>query len=426
MKARGAGKESLQEEKRLMGCVVQKYGGTSVGSVERIRNVAQRVAKTWREGHQVAVIVSAMAGETNRLIDLVHAVSSRPMEREYDVVVSTGEQVSIGLLAVALQDLGVPAESCLGYQIKVLTDSAYSKARILDVDSARLRNLLDQGKVAVIAGFQGVDERGNVTTLGRGGSDLSAVAVAASLKADVCEIYTDVDGVYTTDPNMCSTARKLERISYEEMLEMASLGAKVLQTRSVEFAMKHDVPIYVLSSFTDASGTYVVKEDPSMEKVLVTSVAYNKDEAKVSLRSVPDRPGVAAKIFSPLASANIVVDMIIQNISRDGFTDLTFTVPKADLRRAIEIIRPTADELGVPEVVTDENLSKVSIIGVGMKTHAGVAAKMFETLSDEGINIEMISTSEIKISCIIKSKYTELAVRALHDAFELGQEERRS
>jgi aspartate kinase len=409
-----------------MGCIVQKYGGTSVGSVERIKNVARRVATKWREGHQVAVIVSAMAGETNRLIDLVHAVSPRPMGRECDVVVATGEQVSIGLLAVALQDLGVPAESLLGHQIQVLTDSVYGNARILDVDSARLRKVLDQGKVAVIAGFQGVDENGNVTTLGRGGSDLSAVAVAAALKADVCEIYTDVDGVYTTDPNMCSNARKLERISYEEMLEMASLGAKVLQTRSVEFAMKHDVPIHVLSSFTDASGTYVVKEDPSMEKVLVTSVAYNKDEAKVSLRSVPDRPGVAAKIFSPLASANIVVDMIIQNISRDGFTDLTFTVPKADLPRAIEIIRPTAQELGVPDVVTDEKVSKVSIIGVGMRTHAGVAAKMFQTLFNEGINIEMISTSEIKISCIIKSKYTELAVRALHDAFELGQEEKKS
>ena len=406
-----------------MGCVVQKFGGTSVGSVERIKHVAQRVAKTWKEGHQVAVIVSAMAGETNRLIDLVHQVSAQPKEREYDVVVSTGEQVSIGLLAMALQDLGVPAESCLGYQIKMLTDSAHSKARILDIDSSPLKNVLDQGKVAVVAGFQGVDENGDVTTLGRGGSDLSAVAVAAALDADVCEIYTDVDGVYTTDPNMCVNARKIERISYEEMLEMASLGAKVLQTRSVEFAMKHDVPIHVLSSFKEVSGTYVVKEEPSMEKVLVTSVAYNKDEAKVSLRRVPDRPGVAAKIFNPLAGANIVVDMIIQNISKEGFTDLTFTVPKGDLRRAIEIIEPTAKELEVPEILTDEKISKVSIIGVGMKTHAGVAAKMFQTLYDEGVNIEMISTSEIKISCVIKSKYTELAVRALHDAFGLSKEE---
>ncbi len=406
-----------------MGCVVQKYGGTSVGSVERIRHVAQRVAKTWKAGHQVAVIVSAMAGETNRLIDLVYEVSPEPSEREYDVIVSTGEQVSVGLLSIALQGLGVPAESCLGFQIQVMTDSAHSKARILDIDPARLRGVLEQGKVAVVAGFQGLDAKGNVTTLGRGGSDLSAVAVAAALKAEVCEIYTDVDGVYTTDPNVCANAKKIERISYEEMLEMASLGAKVLQTRSVEFAMKHDVPILVLSSFREVSGTYVVKEEPSMEKVLVTSVAYKKDEAKVSLRRVPDRPGVAAKIFNPLARANIVVDMIIQNISREGFTDLTFTVPKADLRKAIDILQPTADELEVPEIVTDEKVSKVSIIGVGMKTHAGVAAKMFQVLFDEGINIEMISTSEIKISCVIKSKYTELAVRALHDAFELGDEE---
>ncbi len=406
-----------------MGCVVQKYGGTSVGSAERIKHVAQRVAKTWKAGHQVAVIVSAMAGETNRLIDLVHAVSPEPSEREYDVIVSTGEQVSVGLLAIALQDLGVPAESCLGFQIKVLTDSVHSKARIVDIEASRLKSVLDRGMVAVVAGFQGVDENGDVTTLGRGGSDLSAVAVAAALGADVCEIYTDVDGVYTTDPNMCVNARKIERISYEEMLEMASLGAKVLQTRSVEFAMKHNVPIYVLSSFREVSGTYVVKEEPSMEKVLVTSVAYNKDEAKVSLRRLPDRPGVAAKIFNPLARANIVVDMIIQNISREGFTDLTFTVPKGDLRKAIEILRPTAKELEVPEIVTDDNVSKISIIGVGMKTHAGVAAKMFQVLYDEGINIEMISTSEIKISCVIKSKYTELAVRALHDAFELGGEE---
>jgi aspartate kinase len=353
----------------------------------------------------------------------VHAVSPEPSEREYDVIVSTGEQVSVGLLAIALQDLGVPAESCLGFQIKVLTDSVHSKARIVDIETSRLKNVLDRGMVAVVAGFQGVDENGNVTTLGRGGSDLSAVAVAAALGADVCEIYTDVDGVYTTDPNMCVNARKIERISYEEMLEMASLGAKVLQTRSVEFAMKHNVPIYVLSSFREVSGTYVVKEEPSMEKVLVTSVAYNKDEAKVSLRRLPDRPGVAAKIFNPLARANIVVDMIIQNISREGFTDLTFTVPKGDLRKAIEILEPTAKELEVPEIVTDDNVSKISIIGVGMKTHAGVAAKMFQVLYDEGINIEMISTSEIKISCVIKSKYTELAVRALHDAFELGGEE---
>ncbi len=409
-----------------MGCIVQKFGGTSVGSVERIKHVAARVARVWREGHRVAVIVSAMAGETNRLINLVHEISPAPNEREVDVIVSTGEQVSIGLLAVALEELGVPAESCLGFQIKVLTDSMYSKARIVDIKPSYLQNILDRGKVAVVAGFQGVDENGNVTTLGRGGSDLSAVAVAAALGADVCEIFTDVDGVYTTDPNVCANARKLERISYEEMLEMASLGAKVLQARSVEFAMKNDVAIHVLSSFSEGSGTYVVKEEPSMEKVLVTSVAYKKDEAKISLRRVPDRPGVAAKIFNPLANAEIVVDMIIQNMSQEGVTDLTFTVAKADLRRAIEILKPTIEELEVPEILTDEDIAKVSIIGVGMKTHAGVAAKMFQVLYDEGINIAMISTSEIKISCIIKSKYTELAVRALHDAFDLGEEEGKS
>ncbi len=405
-----------------MGCIVQKFGGTSVGSPERIKRAAQRIAEARRTGHQVAVVVSAMAGETNRLIDLVRQVSEGGSEREYDVVVSTGEQVSTGLLALALEREGLAAESFQAHQVKIITDSIHGKAKILDVESARLREALDQGKIAVIAGFQGVDTRGNITTLGRGGSDLTAVAIAAALNADVCEIYTDVEGVFTTDPNVCPSARKIDRISYEEMLEMASLGAKVLQTRSVEFAMKYDVPIHVLSSFKEGSGTFVVKEDPSMEKVLVTSVTYNKDEAKIALRHVPDRPGVAAKVFIPLARANIVVDMIIQNISREGLTDLTFTVPKTDLKAALEIIRPTAEELGVTEILTDEEIAKVSIIGVGMRTHAGVAAKMFKVLHDEGINIGMISTSEIKISCVIKSKYTELAVRALHEAFGLGGE----
>jgi aspartate kinase len=341
--------------------------------------------------------------------------------REYDVVVSTGEQVTIGLLSIALEQLGVPAESFTAYQIKILTDSIHSKARILDIESSNIMAVIQNGKVAVVAGFQGVDADGSITTLGRGGSDLSAVAIASALGADVCEIYTDVDGVFTTDPNICANARKIARISYDEMLEMASLGAKVLQTRSVEFAKKYAVPIHVRSSFVDTEGTYVTKEDLEMEKVLVSGVTYNKDETKISLRKVPDRPGAAAKIFTPISEANIVVDMIIQNISQDGYTDLTFTVPKSELLRTLDIVKKTAKELGVEEILTDENITKVSIIGVGMKTHAGVAAKMFQTLSAEAINIQMISTSEIKISCIVDAKYTELAVRALHDAFRLGE-----
>jgi aspartate kinase len=405
-----------------MACIVQKYGGTSVGDVGRIRNVARRVAEAWQQKNQVAVVVSAMAGETNRLIDLVQKITEKPNMREYDVVVSTGEKVTIGLLAIALESMGVPAESFMGHQVRILTDSVHSKARIREIESHQLRKAMGNGKVAIVAGFQGEDENGNITTLGRGGSDLSAVAVAAALQADVCEIFTDVEGVFTTDPNVCSRARKIQRISYDEMLEMASLGAKVLQTRSVEFAKKHGVKIHVRSSFSDREGTYVVQEESAMEKVLVTSVTYNKDEAKISLCGVPDVPGVAAKIFSPLAARNIVVDVIIQNISKNGYTDLTFTVPKSEIRDAMEIIKPVADELGLREILTDENVSKVSIIGVGMKTHAGVAAKMFRTLSDEGINIQMINTSEIKISCVIREKYTELAVRALHDAFGLEQE----
>lgn len=405
-----------------MGVVVQKYGGTSVGTIERIQNVAKRVAKTHRERGPVAVVVSAMAGETNRLIDLVHQISEQPNLREYDVVVSTGEQVTIGLLAAALESMGVSAESFVAHQMRIQTDGVSSKARIMDIDPNGMRAALEAGKVVVAAGFQGLDDKGNITTLGRGGSDLTAVAIASALGADVCEIYTDVEGVFTTDPGICRNARKIDRISYEEMLEMASLGAKVLQTRSVELAMKYDVPIHVLSSFKDVPGTYVVKEEASMEKVTVTSVAYDKDEAKISLRQLPDRPGVAAQVFSPLADANIVVDMIIQNISKEGFTDLTFTVPKSELQTTLGIIQPAVDALEVPEVHTDERIAKVSIIGVGMKTHAGVAAKMFRTLFNEGINIQMISTSEIKVSCIIAEKYTELAVRALHEAFGLAEE----
>ena len=394
-----------------------------MGSIDRIQNVARRVAETWKQGHQVAVVVSAMAGETNRLIDLVNQVSSKPSGREYDVVVSTGEQVSIGLLAMALQDMEVPSQSFMAHQVRIHTDSVHSKARILEIESDNLKSALQAGKVAVVAGFQGVGVDNSITTLGRGGSDLSAVAIAAAVEADVCEIYTDVEGVFTTDPNVCSRARKIERISYEEMLEMASLGAKVLQTRSVEFAKKYNVPIHVRSSFSQNEGTYVLKEEPTMEKVLVTSVTYNKDEAKIAVCRVPDVPGVAARIFTPLAENNIVVDVIIQNISKDGFTDLTFTVPKSELKHAMEILNPAANELKVGEILTDENVSKVSIIGVGMKTHAGVAAKMFQTLAGEGINIQMINTSEIKISCVIQEKYTELAVRALHDAFGLAKGE---
>ena len=405
-----------------MACIVQKYGGTSVGDIERIRNVAGRVAQAWKTGNQVAVVVSAMAGETNRLIELVHGITKKPNMREYDVVVSTGENVTVGLLAITLESMGVPAASFMGHQVRILTDSVYSRARILSIDPERLRAVLDQGKVAIVAGFQGQDESGNITTLGRGGSDLSAVAVAAALRADVCEIFTDVEGVFTTDPNICSRARKIPRISYDEMLEMASLGAKVLQTRSVELAKIHGVTIHVRSSFSQEEGTYVVQEESQMEKVLVTSVTYNKDEAKISLCGVPDVPGVAAKIFSPLAERDIVVDVIIQNISKDGYTDLTFTVPKSEIRDAVDIVRPVAEELGLREIRTDEDVAKVSIIGVGMKTHAGVAARMFQALSDEGINIQMINTSEIKISCVIREKYTELAVRVLHDAFGLDRE----
>ncbi len=404
-----------------MSVIVQKYGGTSVGSIEKIKMVARRVAVTRKQGHQVVVVVSAMAGETNRLIDLVSKISERPNMREYDVVVSTGEQVTIGLLAIALEDLGFPAESFTAYQVKILTDSSFSKARILDIESSRIRQALEEGKIAVIAGFQGVDADGSITTLGRGGSDLSAVALAAALAADVCEIYTDVPGVFTTDPNICAKARKIPRISYDEMLEMASLGAKVLQARSVEFAKKYNVPIHVRSTFEDTEGTYVTREDPEMEKLLVSAVTYSKDETKISLRKVPDRPGVAARIFAPISEAGIVVDMIIQNISQDGFTDVTFTVPRVELARTLDIVQQAAKELGVTEILTDEQIAKVSIVGVGMRSHAGVAAAMFKALSAEGINIQMISTSEIKISCVINAKYTELAVRALHDAFRLDQ-----
>jgi aspartate kinase len=404
-----------------MALVVQKYGGTSMGSIERIRNVAKRVAKTYDEGNDLVVVVSAMSGETNKLVALAHEVCEFPSEREYDVMVATGEQVSMSLLAMALQSMGYKAKSYCGFQLPIITDSAFSKARIEEIDDKRVREDLKNGVIVVVAGFQGIDRQGNLTTLGRGGSDTSAVAVAAAMKADVCEIYTDVDGVYTTDPRIVPEASKLEKISYDEMLEMASLGSKVLQIRSVEFAKKYDVVVHVRSSFNDNPGTLVMKEDAEMESVLVSGITYNKDEAKISVLRVPDRPGIAAKLFSPLSAANITVDMIIQNVSHDGLNDMTFTVPKSDFKKALKIVQETAVAIGAGSVTSDENIAKVSIIGVGMRSHSGVACKMFETLSSEGINILMISTSEIKISCIIELKYAELAIRVLHEAFALDK-----
>ena len=405
-----------------MALVVQKYGGTSVGDTGRIKNVARRVLNTRNQGHEVVVVVSAMAGETDKLIRLAQQVTANPDERELDVLVSTGEQVSIALLAIALKAMGCDAKSYLGFQIKIATDSAYGKARITGIESEKMLDDLKSGRVVVVAGFQGIDEADNITTLGRGGSDTTAVAVAAALKADVCEIYTDVDGVYTTDPNVCSRARKLSKISYDEMLEMASLGAKVLQIRSVEFAKKYGVPVHVRSSFNDNPGTIVCEEDKEMERVVVSGVTYNKNEAKIEVMRLPDVPGVAAKLFKPLADANIVVDMIIQTPSTDkGYADVAFTVPKSDFAKTLQIIRGIIKEIGGKEVMADENIAKVSIVGVGMRSHSSVATQMFSALAKEGININMISTSEIKISCIIDSKYTELAVRALHDAFQLDQ-----
>ena len=405
-----------------MALVVQKYGGTSVGDVERIRNVARRVLDAKNQGHEVVVVVSAMAGETDKLIRLAQQMTPSPDEREMDVLISTGEQVSIAMLSIALKAMGADSKSYLGFQIKIATDSAFGKARITGIDSEKMLNDLKRGRIVVVAGFQGVDELDNITTLGRGGSDTTAVAIAAALKADACEIYTDVDGVYTTDPNICSKARKLSKISYDEMLEMASFGSKVLQIRSVEFAKKYDVPIHVRSSFNDNPGTIVCKEDEEMERVVVSGVTYNKDEAKIEVMQVPDIPGVAAKLFKPIANANIVVDMIIQTSSTEkGCADVAFTVPKTDFAKTLQIVKETIKEFGGKEVKSNENIAKVSIVGVGMRSHSNVAMQMFSALAKEGINIQMISTSEIKISCIIDSKYTELAVRALHDAFELDK-----
>jgi aspartate kinase len=400
-----------------MSLIVQKYGGTSVGSVERIREVGKRIVAAKQAGNQLVVVVSAMAGETNKLLALAHELSEMPDERERDVLLAAGEQVSTALLTLALKSLGERARSFLGHQVRIETDSSYGRARIKSIDSNRITRALKDGEIVVVAGFQGVDEEDNITTLGRGGSDTSAVAIAAALNAEVCEIYTDVEGVFTTDPNICPTAKKLDRISHEEMIEMASTGAKVLQIRSVELAMKFSVPVHVRSSFSEAPGTWLVEEDQAMDSVLVSGVTYDKNEAKITILKVPDRPGLAAQIFSPIAEANIVVDMIIQNASEDGTTDLTFTVPKADYKKAISLVEKTASVIQAKGVTVDPNIAKVSIVGVGMRTHAGVAAKMFQLLAREGVNIEMISTSEIKISVVIDEKYTELAVRILHDAF---------
>ncbi len=402
--------------------IVQKYGGTSVGSPERIKNVAKRVCRAREEGHDVVVVVSAMSGETDKLIGLANQVSENPDPREMDMLVSTGERVAIALLAMAIQTCGHKAQSFTGRQAGIISDNVHTKARIEKITGDRLRQALREGKVAVVAGFQGITETSDdVTTLGRGGSDLSAVAVAAALKADVCDIYTDVDGVYTTDPNMVPHARKLDKISYDEMLELASLGAKVLQTRSVEFAKKYSVPVRVLSSFNDNPGTLVTREDADMEKVVVSGVAYDKNQVKVTVQGVPDRPGVAAKIFNTISDNNVVVDMIIQNIGEGGLTDMSFTVPRTDAKKIQEIMKKVISDIGAKSVSMKEEIAKISIVGVGMRSHSGVAAKMFSALAKEGINIMMISTSEIKISCVIDAKYTELAVRVLHDAFEMDK-----
>lgn len=403
-----------------MALIVQKFGGTSVGSVERICQVAEKIKGFRARGTDLVVVVSAMSGETNRLIELAKQVQGEPDAREMDVILSTGEQVTIGLLAMALKAIDVPAVSYTGSQVRIVTDSAHNKARIQHIDDANIRAELAAGKVVIVAGFQGVDEKGNITTLGRGGSDTTGVALAAALKADECQIYTDVDGVYTTDPRVVESARRLDKITFEEMLEMASLGSKVLQIRSVEFAGKYNVPLRVLHSFKEGPGTLItLEEGASMEQPVISGIAFNRDEAKLTIRGVPDTPGVAFKILGPISAGNIEVDMIVQNVSRDNTTDFTFTVHRNDFRKAEEILRQVAESIGAREVAGDSKIAKVSIVGVGMRSHAGVASKMFEALSNDGINIQMISTSEIKISVVIDEKYLELAVRGLHTAFGL-------
>ncbi len=404
-----------------MALYVHKYGGTSVGDTDRIKNVADRVIKARQRGEDVVVVVSAMSGETNKLVAYAHAVQERPNPRELDVLLSTGEQVTIALLAMALEAKGCPAVSYTGWQVRILSDAAHTKARIEDIDTANIRADLDASKVVVVAGFQGVTEGGDITTLGRGGSDTTAVALAAALKADECLIYTDVDGVYTTDPRVEPRARKLDRITFEEMLEMASLGSKVLQIRSVEFAGKYNVPLRVLSSFQEGSGTLISYEETGVEKALISGIAFNRDEAKLTIQGVPDKPGVASHILGPIAEANIEVDMIVQNVAEDATTDFTFTVNRGEYKKALEIMQKTCRDLGGRKVSGDDKIVKVSIVGVGMRSHAGIASKMFQALATEGVNIRMISTSEIKISVVVDEKYLELAVRTLHEAFGLEQ-----
>ncbi|CEG51124.1 MULTISPECIES: aspartate kinase [Stutzerimonas] len=403
-----------------MALIVQKFGGTSVGTVERIEQVAEKVKKFRDGGDDIVVVVSAMSGETNRLIDLAKQISDQPVARELDVMVSTGEQVTIALLAMALIKRGVPAVSYTGNQVRILTDSAHTKARILQIDGQRIQRDIKAGRVVVVAGFQGVDEKGNITTLGRGGSDTTGVALAAALKADECQIYTDVDGVYTTDPRVVAKAQRLDKITFEEMLEMASLGSKVLQIRAVEFAGKYSVPLRVLHSFQEGPGTLItLDEEESMEQPIISGIAFNRDEAKLTIRGVPDTPGVAFKILGPISAANVEVDMIVQNVAHDNTTDFTFTVHRNDYNNALQVLQGIASEMGAREVIGDTDIAKVSIVGVGMRSHAGVASRMFEALAKENINIQMISTSEIKVSVVIEEKYLELAVRALHTAFEL-------
>ena len=406
-----------------MALIVQKYGGTSVGDLNRIRNVANRVIKTYDQGNDVVVVLSAMAGVTDNLIKMAQEISDFPSEREMDVLLATGEQTTVALMAMMLQSMGYKSQSLLGYQAEIMTDNAATKARIQNIGAARIKELIAQKHIVVVAGFQGSDAQGNITTLGRGGSDTTAVAVAAAIKADSCEIYTDVDGIYTTDPRICEKARKLSQISYDEMLEMASLGAKVLQIRSVSFAKKYSVPIHVRSSFNEEEGTMVVDEYKGMERLTVSGITCDKNEARITLKRVPDQPGISSKIFSPIADAGIVVDMIIQNTRSGGDTDLTFTVTQSDFKSAVEIAEKIGKEIGAAEVVTAEDIAKISVIGVGMKNHSGVAAKMFSTLAEENINIRLISTSEIRISCVIEKKYAELAVRTLHTAFGLDKTE---
>jgi aspartate kinase len=408
-----------------MALIVQKYGGTSVGSIEKIKGVAKKVIDYHRQGNQMVIVLSAMAGQTDGLIKLAREMTEAPNPRELDVLMATGEQVSVALFAMAVKSMGYDARSLLGFQAAIYTDHLFGKARIHEVKTERIMKELEKGRIVTVAGFQGLDDHGNITTLGRGGSDTTAVALAAALKADVCEIFTDVDGVYTTDPDICPKARKIEAISYDEMLEMASLGAKVLEIRSVEFAKKYNVPIHVRSTFAKERGTMVIAETKDMERVMVSGIAYKKNEARVTIKKVPDRPGTASRIFEPVLKAGIVVDMIVQNMSEDGFTDMTFTVPRADFYKTMKLVSDVAQEIEAEKVLGDENIAKVSIIGVGMRSHAGVAQKMFEVLAKENINIIMISTSEIKVSCVIEEKYTELAVRALHEAFGLDDEQKR-